>query len=484
MMLKKLSRKSANINQKYPERILQFGGGNFLRGFADWIIDKYNKQSNDDKLGILAVKVREEGNYSSWKEQEGLFHLFTKGLAEKKTINEKVLITSVVRVLEVHRDYEDFIASSHQADLNIIISNTTELGLAFSAADKLDQIPNTFPGQLTQWLFERYKFFGGDRKSACTMIPCELLENNGQILRDSILQYIEHWQMDAEFKNWLIAYCHFCNSLVDRIVSGIDQRKIADYHERIGFEDQMMTEGEPYHLWAIESKHDLSAQLPLNRIGLNVIYTTDLTPYKELKLKILNGAHTSMVPIGLLLNIGLVKDVMDNKLTANFIKDLVYLDTIPAIQVDQKMAKEFAKDVMDRFRNPFLEHRLKAISLNSISKFVSRVLPSIKGYLTTKGRLPPRLVLSFACLLAYYSGSYQGQVIEPVDDEEVVSTLLRHWEKIRSNGGISYQALEKLLSDSTLWGEDLTKLEGLGEQLGGFLTEIEKGNLVSLITDI
>jgi tagaturonate reductase len=479
--LKTLSRKSANVNQHYPQRILQFGGGNFLRGFVDWIIHKYNVQSNDDKLGIVVAKVLKNGSYQDWNAQDGLYHLFTKGYVKGKTVNEKTLITSVVRILEVHNEYDEFLKSAHQPPLNIIISNTTETGLNFSSQDKIGQIPSTFPGQLTLWLFERYKHFEGDKKAGCTIIPCELLDKNGEVLKSSILKYVDHWNLDKGFADWLNQYCHFCNTLVDRIVPGINKENIEEYYQRIGYEDGMMTEGEPYHLWAIETKHDISAKLPLDRIGLNVVYTKDLSPYKELKLKILNGAHTSMVPVGLLLNIDLVKEAINDAVLGKFIEDLITEEILPSVEIDPEIARTFANDVIDRFKNPFLEHQLKSISLYSISKFNTRVKPTLKSYLDKTGELPKRIMISFACLLIYYSGSYQGKEISPNDQDETISRIKNHWEGIRKGGDARTQSLENLLSDKHLWNEDLTKLEGFTKEVSLLLSQIIEGNLKELI---
>ena len=478
--MKQLNRNTANVHQKYPARILQFGGGNFLRGFVDWIIHRYNQQSTHEKLGIVVVKVREQGSYQEWKDQQGLFHLFTKGFKNGKTIDKRSLITSVVSVLESHSDWKEFLLSAEQTDLNIIISNTTESGITFDSNDLKDKIPSTYPGQLTAWLFNRYKYFKGHSKAGCTIIPCELLLDNGQLLKEKVREYSLHWALDHEFLTWLDKRCTFCNTLVDRIVTGVKQDDFAANCERVGFNDVMMTEGEPYLLWAIECDRDIGAKLPLDRIGLNVFFTKDLSDFRERKLKILNGAHTAMVPVGMLLGIQTVGDFLKKPELTNFLEKLIFEEIIPNLEVDQESCHKFAHEVMDRFRNPFLEHRLESISLNSISKFNTRVKPSLKDYVNRTGQIPERLSLALSSLLVFYRGELADKTFTPNDDEGKIKRLQNHWNS-NSSELVTVEMVNNILSDELLWEEDLSKISGFSEIVCKQLSEILEGNLSVLI---
>ncbi|MCL4120233.1 UNVERIFIED_CONTAM: hypothetical protein GTU68_027827 [Idotea baltica] len=482
--MKKLTRKTANVVQVYPERILQFGGGNFLRGFVDWIIDKYNRQSNDEKIGILAVKVRREGTYQDWKDQDGLFHLFSKGYANGRIIDERILIKSIVRILEVHNEYDAFIESAKNPELNIIVSNTTETGITFDDRDKNEDIPHTFPGQLCQWLYARWKFFQDDKKGNCIVIPCELIEHNGDVLKQTLVKYAMHWQLEEEFKNWLDHHCQFCNSLVDRIVPGINRSALSEYQQRTGYEDKMITEGEPYHLWAIESRYDLSRKLPLDRIGLNVIFTKNLEPFKELKLKILNGTHTTMTFIGLLMGVDLVKDIVNHEVLEPFTEKLIFEEIIPSISLDRDTSIEYGKDVLERFKNPFLEHRLQSISLYSISKFSTRIKPTIKAYKVLNDKLPERLMLSFSSLLIFYKGALGNQFFTPNDEAFKIEKIKQHWNKINAGGVISAVSIYELLADEELWAENLNDIDGFSANIAGNLVEILNGNLAEKVSKL
>ncbi|WP_235296377.1 tagaturonate reductase [Portibacter marinus] len=482
--MKTLNRESSNLNRVYPERVLQFGGGNFLRGFVDWIIDKYNRQSNDEKMGVLVAKVQKQGSYQDWKNQDGLFHLFTKGYINGRTVDEKTLVTCVSRILEVHQEYEAFLCSSQQSALNIVVSNATEAGLEFDPNDSENDVPFTFPGQLCRWLEARWMYFGSDRAGKCIILPCELVKENGEILKNTVLRYAKKFGIKPGFKNWLNTHCTFCNTLVDRIVPGISKSEFPIYQERSGYCDLWMTKAEPYHLWVVETDYDLSAQLPLDRIGLNVIYTKDLTPYRERKVKILNGAHTAMVPIGLCLEIPLVKEVVDHEDLGPFIEKMVFEEIIPCLNLDQDKSKKYAEEVFDRFRNPYLDHYLRDIALYSISKFNHRLKPSIKAFTEKYHRLPKRCILAFACLLIFYKGRLKDIVFETNDKADQEEAMTQHWIKMGNSGVISPITLQALLSDGLLWEEDLTIITGFTDLVSEYLSAILNGKLSLLIQEL
>lgn len=469
-----LNRKTANIQAAYPERILQFGGGNFLRAFTDWMLDVYNDKT-DAQLGILVVKSRPGSGYDSWKVQEGLFHVLTRGFQGGSIIEEKHLIKSVSRILHLYDEWTDYLKSAENPDLRFIISNTTEAGIRFSASDQLtDQPPNEFPAKLTLWLYHRYQYFQGNRDKACILIPTELILNNGDALCACILQNADNWGLESGFKQWVEEANIFCNTLVDRIVPGIDKTVLAAEQENIGFKDTMMTQGEAFHFMAIEGPTEVQAVLPLDKVGLNVVFTEDLEPYRMRKVRILNGAHTSMVPVGYLYGIETVREAVEHEVMGRFVQSCIFEEIIPPLDLPAEALDAFANDVLDRFKNPFIQHHLISISLNSISKFKTRVLPSILAYQRRKGTLPTALVFSFAALIRFYKGSYQGKAIPLKDDPVTVTFIQELWAICDGSEAGIRLLVEKVLAWQEAWGQDLCQVLGLLERLTGHLLSIEE----------
>ncbi|MCB0854240.1 MAG: tagaturonate reductase, partial [Bacteroidetes bacterium] len=372
------------------------GGGNFLRAFVNWMLDVHNEKAGAD-LGVLLVTPIERDNYSNWQEQDGLYHVLTRGFQNGQVIDETCLITCISRILHLYPQWNDFLASAENPDMRFIISNTTEAGIRFSAEDKMtDTPPNEFPAKLTLWLYHRYRHFQGDKDKGCILIPVELILENGNALRQCILQNADNWGIEEGFKNWINDANIFCNTLVDRIVPGVSRDAFAEEWEKLGFEDTMITQGEAFHFWAIEAPAIVQKELPLDQAGLNVVFTDDLTPYRTRKVRILNGARTSMVPVGYLYGIETVKGTVEHEIMGKFVQRAIFDEIIPTLDLPDEELQQFANDVIDRFKNPFIKHQLISISLNSVSKFETRVLPSIIEYQSRKGELPSCLVFSMA----------------------------------------------------------------------------------------
>ncbi len=478
--MQNLNRQTAKISPAYPERILQFGGGNFLRSFVDWIVDVYNEKT-DAELGILVVKPTEGGDYQAWRNQDGLFHVLTKGIRNGEVVDENYLVKSISRIIHPYREWDAFLASAENPELRIIISNTTESGIRFSAEDQLtDQPPKEFPAKLVLWLYHRYKHFKGSNEAGCIIIPTELLEENGKKLMDAMLQYAIHWNLSPDFNRWLKEDQHYCNTLVDRIVPGVGKDSLEEVQQQIGFQDAMVSQGEPYHLWAIEAPDEVRHGLPLDQIGLNVVYTDNLTPYRKSKVRILNGAHTAMVPVGYLYGLETVGESIDHEGMGAFMNQVIFNEILPSLDLPAVDLPQFARDVLDRFQNPFIKHKLISISLNGISKFKVRVLPSILDYSEKRGELPKALVFSFAATIRFYKGRWQGKTIPLNDDPETIAFFDSCWKKCDGSDEGIKTLVQAVLSQEIFWGQDLNELPGLAHMLSGYLFSMEKEALIAL----
>ena len=471
--MNKLNRSTAGVEAPYPIKVIQFGGGNFLRAFVDWMLDVYNNKTQSD-IGVMIVTPIERDNYSNWQEQEGLYHVLTRGYQGGEIVDEKHLVKSISKVLHLYPKWGEYLESARNPDIRFIVSNTTEAGIRYSESDQFsDAPPNEFPAKLTLWLYERYTHFKGNPDKGCIVIPVELINKNGEMLRKCILQNADNWKLEAGFKNWVSQNNIFCNTLVDRIVPGVSPDARKEEWEKIGFEDTMITQGEAFHFWVIEGPDQVQKELPLNDAGLDVIFTRDLSPYRTRKVRILNGAHTSMVPVGLLYGLEAVKETVEHEVMGKFVHQAIFEEIIPTLDLPKEELLQYANDVLDRFKNPFIHHLLISISLNSVSKFKTRVLPSLMEYHKRKGELPKALVFSLAALIHFYKGELNGEKITLKDDPQAITYLQELWSKTdKSSEGFRKMA-HTVLAWEYAWKTDLNKLSGLENLLAKYLYVIE-----------
>ncbi len=455
----------------YPERIVQFGGGNFLRAFVDWIVDALNQQTTFAS-SVVIVKPTPSGSYVDLDAQDGLFHVRLHGQPDPQW----QLITCVQRTVNPYTDYAAYLELARQPQIRFIVSNTTEAGIAFDPQDQLtDQPPTSFPAKLTIFLYERYRHFAGSPDHGCIILPCELIEQNGDQLKQIVRQYATLWQLDAGFLDWLDSANQFCNTLVDRIVAGLPKGDLDPIFERLGFVDHLLTEGEWYHSWIIEAPAALAQEFPVDQTDLNVKIVDDVRPYRTMKVRLLNGAHTAMVPLGLLLGLETVQQAVDDPLLGAFLRDLLFEEVVPLLPAPE--AAQFAEAVLTRFRNPFLQHRLQSIALNSLSKFKARLLPTLLDYTEQRQRLPERIVLAFAALIRFYEGDWQGRALPVQDDPALVAWFQQLWE---SNLPASTIAAA-VLSNQALWGRDLSTLPDLAAHLSRYLEQIDQDGISAII---
>ncbi|PQV51480.1 tagaturonate reductase [Jejuia pallidilutea] len=466
--MKKLNRKNLGLETKPPIKILQFGEGNFLRAFIGYAFQELNKKVGFN-AGIAVVQPIDRGLVKMLNDQDGLYTLFMKGVKKGEEIQEVELISNIVKAVDPYANFNDYLSLAKEPSLEFIISNTTEAGIAYVSSDTPDmQPPSSFPAKLTLLLHERFKHFNGEASKGLAIIPCELINYNSDTLKDIILKYIEDWKLGNDFKVWLLENSTFHNTLVDRIVPGYPKDDIEAYNAQLDYQDNLIVAAETFLLWVIEVDDALKAKLPFEKTGLDVKIVNDMQPYRTRKVRILNGAHTAMVPFSLLYGNKTVKQSVDNPFTGGFINKVVFNEIIDTLEMDKKELNDFADAVFDRFRNPFIVHNLSSIALNSISKFAVRVLPSLLEYVKIHNKVPTHLTYAFACLIRFYKGIWKGDTLPVQDSEDIVAKFSEIW---KSND--SSEIAKSVLGIQDYWGEDLTKVKNLTEAVALALKEIE-----------
>lgn len=472
LTIKKLNRKNTGLENKLPIKIVQFGEGNFLRAFIGYAFQELNKAS-DFNAGIAVVQPIDKGLVNMLNDQDGLYTLFMKGIKKGKEIQEIELISNIVKGVDPYADFNDYLSLAKEESLEFIISNTTEAGIAYVSTDTAAMTPpRTFPAKLTLLLHKRFKHFKGDSNKGLTIIPCELINHNSETLKGIILKYVSDWNLGDDFKTWLLESNSFHSTLVDRIVPGYPKDEIEDYNKQLDYQDNLIVAAETFFLWVIEGGNELKEKLPFQKTGLDVKIVDDMQPYRTRKVRILNGAHTAMVPFSILYGNETVKESVDNSFTGNFINKAVFDEIIDTLKMDRQELNSFAHEVFDRFRNPFIKHQLSDIALNSISKFKVRVLPSLLEYVSIHHKIPTHLTFSFACLIRFYKGTWNGKKLPIKDSDEIVEAFSKIWEA-NNYAQIAKEALENI----SFWDQDLTKIEGLSKAISIALEEIETNGI-------
>ncbi len=478
-----------------PVKVVQYGEGNFLRAFADEMIDIANEKGVFDG-GIVIVKPRPvfgQDKTDAFRTQNCNYTVLLRGNRQGKTVEEERIITSVQDIYRSTEDYEAYRALAGLDSLRVIISNTTEAGISYEPGDRLEDCPpKSFPGKLTKFLYERYQSVGGDRQKGVLILPTELIEQNGKKLYEYVKRYIESWGLSEEFLSWLEESCIFCNTLVDRIVSGYPKEEGKALAKRLGYDDPFLTVGEPFALWVIESEKEtlskVRALFPLDQAGLPVVFTDSLKAYQEQKVRVLNGAHTSMVLGAFLTGKNTVRECMEEDWIREYLKR-VFLEVIPYVPQKKEQVEQFAREVIERFENPFLQHQLLSIALNSVSKWKARILPSLQDYVKDKRKLPDCLTFSFAALAAFYTpvlekdgrlfGIRDGEPYEISDTGEVIDWLRDY---------LSPEKKESFLKDfaehTAFWGEDLNAYEGFVSKAGRYYKTVLQNGAKSVMEQV
>lgn len=429
-------------------KILQFGEGNFLRAFVDYMIDEANNKGVMEGE-VTVVKPIPMGSLDNLKKNNCKYTLVTRGMQNGEVIDDVRTVKSVKKALCAYEDFAELTAEACAPALKVIVSNTTEAGISLSDEDEFAaEPPKSYPAKLTKLLYERFKV-GGE---PLHLLPCELIENNGAKLYDCVMTTAKKWALGEDFLAW-IDRCYFHCTLVDRIVTGFDKELSEKYN------DPCLDVGEPFALWVIEDKGDIKDILPLHKAGLPVVYTSDVSPYRERKVRILNGAHTSTVLAAYLAGKSIVRECMQDEVISSFMKKCVYENIIPTLTLDKDQLYTFADQVFERFNNPFIDHSLLAISLNSVSKFKARLLGSFDDYYRIKGEIPKYITFAFAALIAFYCDTDKAN-----DDKEALDYFAAHKNDA--------DFIEGLCAQSQFWGCDLGKYDNFIPAVKKYLDDI------------
>ena len=410
------------------ERVIQFGEGGFLRGFVDWMLQKVNENSDFDG-SVVVVQPIETGMCDMLSAQNCVYTHVIRGVEGV----DKTLVDVISRCVKPYDDFESYLALADQPEMRFVVSNTTESGIVYSSEDKMtDTPPKSFPAKVTLLLKRRFE----KGLPGFIFLPCELIDRNGDNLRKCVLQYADLWNLGDEFKAWVETQNVFTNTLVDRINTGYPKGENLD----LGYEDNMVNTSEFFHLWVIETDFDIDSELPFSKAGLNVIVTPDkLEMYRTRKVRILNGAHTSLVPYALLSGLDTVKSCIDDATMNEHIRKCVFDEIIPTLDLPKEELLSYANSVLERFGNPYIKHYLSSIALNSVSKFKVRVLPSILEYIKRYNKMPETLLFSFAKLIEFYKTNMTNDAADVV-------------EFMKNNDTAA------ILANASLWGEDLSRL--------------------------
>ncbi len=440
---------------KAKERVIQFGEGGFLRGFVDYFFQKLNDKGLFEGSAVVVQPIK-TGMCDMLTAQNCEYNLFLRGVDNGKVVDEHTYIDVISRCINPYKDYEEYLSLAKNPDFRFIVSNTTEAGIVYEDDNKLSDAPaNSFPAKLTALLYERFKA----GLPGFIILSCELIDHNGEELLKCCKKYALKWELGEDFGLWLERENSFCSTLVDRIVTGFPRDEHKALEERIGQSDNMMDTAEIFHLWVIQGNHE--DELPLQKAGFNVVWTDNVDPYKKRKVRILNGAHTSMVLAARLYGLETVGECMKDEKVSSLLRKSVFEEIIPTIG-DTEDNRKFGEAVFERFANPFIKHQLLSIALNSVSKFRARVLPTILEYKAKNGQYPKILSFSFAALIAFYKTD------EANDSEEVV--------KFMKNASVA-----DILKREDYWGEDLSDMYDI---VNNWYEKIEKEGVVTCYDEL
>ena len=461
-----------------PERVLQFGEGGFLRAFVDYFIDVMNEKAGFNSKVVLCQPIA-SGLTDMINEQEGLYTLYLRGFQDGQKVNKKRIISAVSRCINPYADFEALLACAENPDLRFITCNTTEAGIAYDPSCQLSDAPaSSYPGKLTQFLYRRFQKFGTEKGKGFIILACELIDDNGKELEKCVLQYAQQWNLGEDFIQWVKEENIFCSTLVDRIVTGYPRTEAEALCEENGYVDNLIDTGEIFGFWVIEGPQSIKEEFPCDKAGLPILITDNHKPYKQRKVRILNGAHTSFVLGAYLTGQNIVRDCMNDEVINGFMNKTIYDEIIPTLTLPEEELKDFAASVTERFKNPFIDHALLSISLNSTSKWKARVMPSLKGYVEKTGKLPACITASFAFYMAFYTGlrlEEDGLIASRGTNEYTVKDdrdILEFYDAHKEDSIEDY--VHAVCSNQNFWGEDLGAIPGFESAVSSYLTAIEE----------
>lgn len=412
-----------------PIKVLQFGEGNFLRAFIDWFIQELNDKA-DFNGDVCVVQPLPFGRLEELRKQDGLYTLLLEGVSNGQLIQQKQIIDVLSDFINPYEDWNSYLEYAKSTDLKIILSNTTEAGILYDSSD-LDETKTspTYPGKLLTFLKKRFDTFHGSYDSGLYILPCELIDHNGDTLKEVLNKLSKDRHYSDSFIEWLNHANYFYNTLVDRIVPGYPKNQIEQLQKENGFIDNNIVKGEIFHLWVIEGNSSIKDILPIDKANLNILVTDNVKPYKERKVKILNGSHTCMVPIAYQYGVRAVNEMMNTEYLKNWLFTFLQKEVCPTIQLPQNEIEQFTNDVMERFANPTIYHELLTISLNSMTKYKTRILPSAISYYEMTQKLPTYSLFSLASLFVMYSLKDESGNIIVKDDDRFITMWKRLWDE-------------------------------------------------------
>lgn len=482
----KLNKKTLPITVTYetqenlPEKVIQFGEGNFMRGFVDWMINELNKQGLFNGK-VVVVQPRGQDKIPLINNQDGLYTLVLRGVEKGEKVEKKEIISAVSRGVKVIDEWDQLQKLVTSKDIRFVFSNTTEAGITYLQEPFIpNSAPKSYPAKLTALLYHRFTFFKGTAESGLVIIPCELVEENGNLLKKLVLKIANDWELPQEFNEWIRQYNHFCNTLVDRIVTGYPKDEI-EIFDKLGYKDQLLTVGEPYHLFAIDAPPEVAKEIPFEKAGLNVKWD-DITPFRNLKVRLLNGPHTMMSSVCYLAGVDTVQEVMEDETLRTFIANGMLNEIYPTVDIEEAEKKHFVEAVTERFLNPYNKHFIKDIALSSVYKFKSRLIPSLLDYVEQKNTLPPSITFALAGLLAFNrpikveGGELVGQRGEAEyairDNPSVMKTCLSAWTNFDDTAEGVTALVTEVLSNTKIWGQDLHAVPNLTPTVATHLNDI------------
>lgn len=458
-----------------PVKVVQFGEGNFLRAFVDWIL----QDLNDNKIinaDVVVVQPTPTGRVKDLAEQDGLYTVCLEGINNGEKVQSRRVIDVLRDFVDPYTQYEKYLGLAGSDDLEVVVSNTTEAGIALDETDTdFSVCPKSFPGKLLAFLKARYDCFGGAADKGLAIVPCELIDHNGDELKRVLNELAKINNMDGAFIDWLNNANHFTNTLVDRIVPGYPRDNAAEICEAMGFEDTSIVKGEIFHLWVLQKEPFVQERLPADKSGLNVIFADDITPYKQRKVKILNGSHTSMVPIAYLCGIDTVREAVTDEDVGKFIRELVNEEIKPTIDLPADEMNAFASAVMERFMNPYIRHELMSIALNSTTKFRTRLLPSYNDYRAKFGKSPKHILFALASMIVFFRGKRGDADIALKDDAAYLEFWKDVWQ-LSDCGSIA----EKVLYAADIWQQSLADDDNVSVVAGYIKNIVENGERAAL----
>lgn len=465
----------------YPEKVMFFGSGAFLRAFAAWMVDIANEK-RVFAGGIVVVQSTPRGTVQTINEQEGLYTVLLRGVQSGEVVQSIRIVTAVRRGIDAVGQWEELTRSFRNPALRWVISNTTEAGIVYLAERHRPGIcPDSFPAKVASLLYARFEHFHGDPAKGLVFLPCELIEGNGHKLRQAVLWHAEAWDFGCEFSDWVRASNCFLNTMVDRIVCGYPCDEASGLTKMLGYEDQLLDAGEDFHLWVIEGPQDLAEEFPLHKAGLNVVWTSDLGPYRTRKVRILNGAHTATALAAFQAGLNTIVEMVEDPICGPFLRKVLFEEIVPTVALAEEDRSSYAETVLERFRNPFTKHELLSIALNSVSKWKVRVLPCLLDFLRQSQHLPPAVIFSLAALIHFYRGTDSGSgemrgtrggADYPIRDEKSVLAFFQQaWNSFAARGSVKELAVS-VLAEQTLWGTDLAAVPELADAVARGLEAI------------